>query len=216
MNSCGLSKCLCDQESETLKKNWSTKIKFPLSKEFSRNLGSIPKTSTVLSNSRKHRIGFLMKQLGECGGSTVITAACYWLSRNYIPVSCSEICVRVGGVKSQPFSVGVGLRQGCVLSPFFLDRQSKPSGQGCHYWKLQDQLFTFADDLLLGVLNIQSAGFQRYAIKLECGDSVETFTLGDFKDTPTSIWQSCHRQTIGNWRIAWKIYECSLTKKVQY
>jgi len=31
--------------------------------------------------------------------------------------SCSEICVHVGGVKSQPFTVGVGLRQGCVLSP---------------------------------------------------------------------------------------------------
>jgi len=31
--------------------------------------------------------------------------------------SCSEICARVGRVKSRPFTVGVGLRQGCVLSP---------------------------------------------------------------------------------------------------
>jgi len=31
--------------------------------------------------------------------------------------SCLEICVLVGGVKSQPFTVGVGLRQGCLLSP---------------------------------------------------------------------------------------------------
>ena len=30
--------------------------------------------------------------------------------------SCFEVCVRVGRVKSRPFTVGVGLRQGCVLS----------------------------------------------------------------------------------------------------
>jgi len=31
--------------------------------------------------------------------------------------SFSEGCVRVGRVKSRPFTVGVGLQQGCVLSP---------------------------------------------------------------------------------------------------
>jgi len=31
--------------------------------------------------------------------------------------SCSKVCVRVGRVKSRPFTIGVGLRQGCVLSP---------------------------------------------------------------------------------------------------
>ena len=30
---------------------------------------------------------------------------------------CSEVCFLVGGVISQPFTVGVGLRQGRVLSP---------------------------------------------------------------------------------------------------
>ena len=30
--------------------------------------------------------------------------------------SCSEASVRFGGVKRQPFTVGVGLQQGCVLS----------------------------------------------------------------------------------------------------
>jgi len=33
--------------------------------------------------------------------------------------SCSGAYVSVGGGKSQPFSVGVGLWQGCVLSPLF-------------------------------------------------------------------------------------------------
>ena len=32
------------------------------------------------------------------------------------PYSCSEDCVSVDGVKLQPFSAGVGLRQWCVLS----------------------------------------------------------------------------------------------------
>jgi len=31
--------------------------------------------------------------------------------------SCSEVCVRVGRVKSRLFTVGVGIRQWCVLSP---------------------------------------------------------------------------------------------------
>jgi len=33
--------------------------------------------------------------------------------------SCSEVCVRVREVNSQPFAVGVGLRQGCVMSLLF-------------------------------------------------------------------------------------------------
>jgi len=32
--------------------------------------------------------------------------------------SCSQVCVGVGIVKSPPFIVGIGFRQGCVLSPF--------------------------------------------------------------------------------------------------
>jgi len=31
--------------------------------------------------------------------------------------SCSEVCVRVGRVKSRPFTIGVGLRLWYVLSP---------------------------------------------------------------------------------------------------
>ena len=29
----------------------------------------------------------------------------------------SEVCLRVNGMKTKPFNVSVGLRQGCVLSP---------------------------------------------------------------------------------------------------
>jgi len=61
--------------------------------------------------------------------------------------SCSDVRVHVGKVKPRPFTVGVGLRQGCVLSPLVfivcttweLDRQSHPSRRWCHRWELQDQ-----------------------------------------------------------------------------
>ena len=33
--------------------------------------------------------------------------------------SCSDVCARVGKVKSRPFTIGVGLRQGCVLLLLF-------------------------------------------------------------------------------------------------
>ena len=56
-----------------------------------------------------------------------------------------SVCVRVNGKQSKPFHVGVGLRQGCVLSPppFSirlpeLDRQMQPSWWVCHDWKLQN------------------------------------------------------------------------------
>ena len=62
--------------------------------------------------------------------------------------SCSEVCILVGGVKSQPLTVGVGLRQGCVLSSLLFIVymnwiESQPSRRRCHSWELQDQPFTF-------------------------------------------------------------------------
>jgi len=45
----------------------------------------MPKTFThVLSTSRKHTTGFLMKSFGECCGP-VLTTACYWPSSHCIP-----------------------------------------------------------------------------------------------------------------------------------
>jgi len=60
--------------------------KFPLSRKISRNLGSMPKTYTdVLSTSRKHTTGFLVKNVGDCCGSTVLTGASCWPSSHCIP-----------------------------------------------------------------------------------------------------------------------------------
>ena len=78
-----------------------------------RNLGSMLKTSSpALSTTRKHKTGLLLKSFGECCVSTMLTSACYKSLS-----SCSEVCARVGRVKSKLFTVGVGLRQGRVLSP---------------------------------------------------------------------------------------------------
>ena len=91
--------------------------KSSLSRKFLRNLGGMPKMSTlVLSNARKHTTGFFVKIFGECCRSTVLTATCYWPSSYCIP---TQKCVRVGRVKSRPFAGGVGLRQGCVLPRSF-------------------------------------------------------------------------------------------------
>jgi len=60
--------------------------KFSFYSNFSRNLESIPKTSTqhILSTSRKHTAVFLVKSFGECCGSAVLTAACYWQSTVFL------------------------------------------------------------------------------------------------------------------------------------
>ena len=42
--------------------------------------------------------------------------------------SCSDVCVRVGRIESRPFTVGIGIRQGCVLSSlFFSHHQGWPN-----------------------------------------------------------------------------------------
>ena len=73
--------------------------KLSLSNKFSKNLGSMPKTSThVLSTSRKHTTGFLVKIAGGCCRCTVLKAACYWLSDHCIPV---QKCVSMLGELNQ-------------------------------------------------------------------------------------------------------------------
>jgi len=63
----------------------------------------------------------------------------------------SDVCVRVGGIKSQPFTVARGCwipTKVCVFttllhSLYELDRQSQPRERERQCWKLQDQLFAF-------------------------------------------------------------------------
>ena len=60
--------------------------KFHSPAKFLRNLGSMLKTSShVLSTSRKHTTGFLVKSFEEFSVRTVLTAACYWPSSHCIP-----------------------------------------------------------------------------------------------------------------------------------
>jgi len=57
-----------------------------LSSKILRNLGSMLKTSShALSTSGKYMARFLVKSFGECCGSKVLAAACYWPSSQCIP-----------------------------------------------------------------------------------------------------------------------------------
>jgi len=56
--------------------------RYPLSRKFSRNPGSIPKIS---STSGKYMAGFLVKSFGECCSRMVLTGASCWPPNNCIP-----------------------------------------------------------------------------------------------------------------------------------
>ena len=65
----------------------------------------------------------------------------------------SEVCVRVNGMKTKPFSVSVGLGQGCVLSPLLfitymdkIDRDSS-SSSGFTFEQCNVRRLLFADYL---------------------------------------------------------------------
>jgi len=104
-------------------------------------------SSHALSTSRKHTTGFLVKSFGERCVSTVLTAACYWPSSHCIP---AQTCVRVWRAISRQFTVGVGVRQRCVLSPllFIVDiscsqpfrwRETNPDLRFC--WRVSLKIF---------------------------------------------------------------------------
>ena len=68
---------------------------------------------------------------------------------------CPNVCVRVNGAKSKPFNVGVGLRQGCVLSPLifitfmnWIDMRSRV-GSGISIGGCRIGRLIFADDMVL-------------------------------------------------------------------
>ena len=67
----------------------------------------------------------------------------------------SEVCVRVNGIKTKPFSACVGLREGCALSPLlfiiYIDKIDKhsSSSSGVTFGECNVRRLLFADDLTL-------------------------------------------------------------------
>ena len=144
-----------------------------ISSKFSANFRSVRKISIhVLSTSGKYMTGFLVESFGECCGSTVLTVACYWPPSHCIPALTFVSTVHVGWIKSQPFTVGVGRRQGCVLSPplfmickKWIDSNSRVD-EGVTVGSCRINCLLFAHDLVL-LTSLYFIGFQLRMTKLE-------------------------------------------------
>ena len=67
----------------------------------------------------------------------------------------SDVCVRVNGMKTKPFSVSVGLRQGCVSSLLlfiiYMNKKNKDSlsSSGVTFGECNVRRLLFVDDLAL-------------------------------------------------------------------
>ena len=106
--------------------------------------------------------------------NNVLKSVPYWCG--CIPTL--NFCVRFGGVKSQPFTLGVGLRQGCVLSPLpfvvymnSMDSHSRVD-EGVTAGSCRLICLLFADELACfypvnRAFNMHLIGFQLRAIKRE-------------------------------------------------
>uniref|UniRef100_A0AAQ4Q947 Reverse transcriptase domain-containing protein n=1 Tax=Gasterosteus aculeatus aculeatus TaxID=481459 RepID=A0AAQ4Q947_GASAC len=87
----------------------------------------------------------------------------------------SESCVRVLGSKSKAFPAGVGLRQGCALSPIlfvvFMDRISRRSRgeEGLQFGRLRISSLVFADNVVLMGSSVcdRQLSLERFAVECE-------------------------------------------------
>ena len=96
-----------------------------------------------------------------------------------------EFCVRVNGKQSEPFNVGVGLRQGCVLSPLlfiiymnWIDRLSQ-TDECIRLGSFQISRLLFADDLVL--LADSEPGLQRALNCFEAACSIAGMKISTAK-----------------------------------
>jgi len=75
---------------------------------------------------------------------------------------CSEFCVRIGRIKSQPWVLESNM--GCAVTARFhnlyeMDRQSQPSRRGGHRWTMQNQPFVFFAGDLARQCTLQVGGY---------------------------------------------------------
>ena len=107
----------------------------------------------------------MIKRMGKFDWCAVIEKQWCNLWKRQNVLSLQEVCVRVNGKQSKPFHVGVGLRQGCVLSPLlfivymnWIDKCSQ-ADECAMIGNCKISRLLFADDLVL--LSFTESGLQR-------------------------------------------------------
>ena len=117
----------------------------------------------ALSILKKQITEFLRINIGRFCWSKALMVNCYALLSH--STADQRFCVRVNGKQSKPFHVGVGLRQGCVLSPLvfivymnWIDKCSQ-ADECATTGNCKISRLLFADDLVL--LSSTESGLQR-------------------------------------------------------
>jgi len=140
-----------------------------------------------LLTSREHTTGFLAKSFGECCGSTVLTAACYWPSSRCIPAQKFVSMLAKLNHNRSPWAFWT--RQGCMLSRLLFivihyinwiyshsQVDEDVTGGSCRISRLlfADNLVLLASSQQISLFSMHSIGFLLRATEPEWKPALKT------------------------------------------